>query len=218
VARGKHGDPIDPTPAIEDDTHGVKGVSLLPAVTALLMPIARYLGVGLRKKVQVLIEERRESAESENLAELNISVSRLGQPPFVDSPGRSDLACSSASGSRSQLTSISRSCRLWARSQSRSCSLGLSSIHQKSDAGSIVSVFSTLHAAGSIRFSTAHRRSSSGAPGARNARCEPSRNPVRHRIESHRHRNRDVAQVRKSRQPMASSNPSNIPACLRLRG
>jgi hypothetical protein len=78
--------------------------------------------------------------------------------------GRSDLACSSASGSRSALISISLSWRSCTRSQSRSCSEGSSSTHQKSDAGSIASVFSTLHAAGSIRSSTAHRGSLVRAP------------------------------------------------------
>jgi len=129
-----------------------------------------------------------------------------GQPGRQDRepPRRRDRTISNALASRSALTSISRSWRSCTRSQSRSCSEGLSSTHQKSDAGSIASVLLTLQAAGSITFSTAHRGSSSGAPAARNARRDPSRNPGRHRIDSQRHQNRDVAHSRKSIQPGAS--------------
>ena len=49
------------------------------------------------------------------------------------------------------------------------------------------------------------------APASRNARCDPSGHPARHRAESHRHRNLIAAHSRNSRQPGASSKASRRP-------
>ena len=79
------------------------------------------------------------------------------------------------------------------------------------------SVLLAFHIAGSIRWSTRHCGSSSGAPARRNARRDPSSQPSRHRDDSHRHRNLAVAHSRNSRQPGAISKPSNIPGWRRRR-
>ena len=108
------------------------------------------------------------------------------------------------------LISISRSSQPCARSQPRSCAVGSSSIHQKSEFGSIASHLWAVQGADSINSRIAHLGSASTAPAARKARRMPSGQPVRARLVNQKHRNRAVAHSRNSEQPGPSSNASKI--------